>query len=97
MAFPADDEAARAAYAAKLAVRAAARPMGTPCTILAIRQQKTARLLPFIEGRGTISLSKLEFQCEFSELGVQDAWVPFIRLEGGDLLKSFLLNNRNWR
>jgi hypothetical protein len=97
MDIPADDEAARAAYAAKLAVRAAARPMGTPCTILAIRQKKTTRVLPLREGRGTIHLSKLEFQCAFTELGVQDAWVPFIRLEGGDLLTSFLLENRNWR
>jgi hypothetical protein len=97
MDIPADDEAARAAYAAKLAVRAAARPMGTPCTILAIRQKKTTRVLPLREGRGTIPLSKLEFQCAFTELGVQDAWVPFIRLEGGDLLTSFLLENRNWR
>ena len=95
--IPEDDEAARAAYAAKLAVRAAARPMGTPCTILAIRQLKTARLLSLQEGRGLIPLSKLEFQCAFTELGVQDAWVPFIRLEGGDLLTSFLLENRNWR
>jgi hypothetical protein len=97
MDIPADDEAARAAYAAKLAVRAAARPMGTPHTIIAVRQCKTTRVLPLHEGRGTIPLSKLEFQCSFAELGVQDAWVPFIRLEGGDLLTSFLLEHRNWR
>jgi hypothetical protein len=28
---------------------------------------------------------------------VQDAWVPFMRLEGGDLLTTFLLEHRNWR
>jgi hypothetical protein len=95
--IPADDEAARAAYAAKLAVRASARPMGTPCAISAVRQQKTVRVLPLHEGRGSIPLAKLEFRCAFTELGVQDAWVPFIRLEGGDLLNAFLLENRNWR
>ena len=95
--IPADDDAARAAYAAKLAERAAARPMGTPCTVLAIRQKKAVRELPLLEGRGTIPLSKLEFRCAFTELGVQDAWVPFARLEGGDLLTAFLLENRNWR
>ena len=95
--IPADDETARAAYAAKLAVRASARPMGTPCAISAVRQQKTVRVLPLHEGRGSIPLTKLEFRCAFTELGVQDAWVPFIRLEGGDLLTSFLLENRNWR
>jgi hypothetical protein len=95
--IPADDEAARAAYAAKLAVRASARPMGTPCAISAVRQQKTVRVLPLHEGRGSIPLTKLEFRCAFTELGVQDAWVPFIRLEGGDLLNAFLFENRNWR
>jgi hypothetical protein len=95
--IPADDDAARAAYAAKLAERAAARPMGTPCAVLAIRQKKAVRELPLLEGRGTIPLSKLEFRCAFTELGVQDAWVPFARLEGGDLLTAFLLENRNWR
>ena len=95
--IPEDDEVARAAYAAKLAVKAAARPMGTPCTILDVRQKKTVRVLPLHEGRGSIPLSKLEFRCTFTELGVQGAWVPFIRLEGGDLFNSFLLANRNWR
>jgi hypothetical protein len=95
--IPADDEAARATYAAKLAVRAAARPMGTPCEILAIRQKKTVRELPFQGGRGAIPVNKLEFRCAFVELGVQDAWVPFARLDGGDILSAFLLENRNWR
>jgi len=95
--IPADDEAARSAYAAKLAVRAAARPMGTPCTLLAIRQKKTIRELPLEAGRGVIPLSKLEFRCAFTEIGVQDAWVPFNRLDGGDFLTAFLLANRNWR
>ena len=97
LAIPADDEAARATYAAKLAVRAAARPMGTPCEILAIRQKKTVRELPFEGGRGSIPINKLEFRCAFVELGVQDAWVPFNRLDGGDILSAFLLANRNWR
>jgi hypothetical protein len=95
--IPADDEAARSAYAAKLAVRAAARPMGTPCTLLAIRQKKTIRELPLEAGRGVIPLSKLEFRCAFTEIGVQDAWVPFNRLDGGDFLTAFLLANRTWR
>ena len=97
MDIPADDEAARAAYAAKLAVRAAARPMGTPCEIIAIRQKKTVRELPFENGRGAIPVNKLEFRCAFVELGVQDAWVPFARLDGGDILSAFLLEHRNWR
>ena len=97
MDIPADDEAARAAYAAKLAVRAAARPMGTPCEIIAIRQKKTVRELPFEGGRGAIPVNKLEFRCAFVELGVQDAWVPFARLDGGDILSAFLLEHRNWR
>jgi hypothetical protein len=92
-----DDEEERKSFAAKLALKAAARPMGTPCSILAIRQMKTVRELPLQGGRGVIPISKLEFRCAFVEIGLQDAWVPFARLDGGDVLDAFLLKNRNWR
>jgi hypothetical protein len=92
-----NDEAARAKYAAQLIIRSSAHPMGTPTSILAIRKKKTKQDFPMAAGRGDTPLSNLEFNCSYEEIGVQDSWVSFARLEETDVLTSFLRENRNWR